>query len=63
MATPESNEKQLDFAEKIIKDVLQDVRRNITKYSNQDYSKLLNAWIALNKVTLRPDSDFEKLGA
>ena len=61
MATPEFNEKQLDYAEKVIKNVLQDVRRNITKYSNDDYRKLLDAWISLNKVTLRPDSDFEKV--
>lgn len=57
------NEQRLDEAERIIKEVLQDVRRCITFYDEADYRKLFDAYAALNKVTLRPDSDFDKPAA
>jgi hypothetical protein len=59
MATAQVNEQRLDEAERIIKTVLKDVRYNVTKYDIKDYTALFEAWVALNKVTLRPDSDFE----
>lgn len=52
------NEKRLDEAERIIKEVLHDVRRSITYYDEADYRNLFDAYAALNKVTLRPESDF-----
>jgi hypothetical protein len=59
MATAKINEQRLDEAERIIKAVLKDVRYNVTKYDKKDYNALFEAWMSLNKVTLRPDSDFE----
>jgi hypothetical protein len=59
MATAKTNEQRLDEAENIIKAVLKDVRYNVTKYDKKDYNALFEAWMSLNKVTLRPDSDFE----
>ena len=58
MATPEQNEKRLDEAQKFLKLVVDDVNKNPSKYSERDGRELFNAWIALDKVTLRPDSDF-----
>jgi hypothetical protein len=58
MATPEQNEKRLDEAQKFLKQVVDDVNKYPTKYNERDRRELFNAWIALNKVTLRPDSDF-----
>lgn len=55
MATPVVNEKRLDQAEAILKQVLKDVRYHITDYDVSDYRKLQDALIALNKVTLRKD--------
>lgn len=63
MATAKINEQRLDQAEKILQTVLKDVQRNVTNYAVEDYRKLFDAWVALNKVTLRPDSDFDKVGA
>lgn len=55
MATAQINEKRLDEAEKIVRQVLKDVNYNVTKYSAKDRDALMQAWIALNKVTLRQD--------
>jgi hypothetical protein len=58
MATPEQNEKRLDEAQRFLAQVVDDVNKYPTKYNERDRRELFNAWIALNKVTLRPDSDF-----
>lgn len=58
MATPEQNEKRLDEAQRFLKMAVDDVNKYPTKYSERDRRELFNAWIALNKVSLRPDSDF-----
>ena len=59
MTTPQQNEQRLDEAEKLVKQVLKSVTYNLTEYSKEDRDALVDAWLALNKVTLRPDSDFQ----
>jgi hypothetical protein len=60
MTTPQQNEQRLDEAEKLIKQVLRNVTYNLSAYSKQDRDALTDAWLALNRVTLCPDSDFQK---
>jgi hypothetical protein len=55
MATAETNEKRLDEAEFILRQVLKDVNYNATKYSAKDRKALMDAWVTLNGVTLRKD--------
>lgn len=55
MATAETNEKRLDEAETILRQVLKDVNYNATKYTKKDRKALMDAWVALNAVTLRQD--------
>lgn len=55
MATAQTNEKRLDEAEAILRQVLKDVNYNVTKYAKTDRDKLMAAWLALNAVTLRTD--------
>jgi hypothetical protein len=57
MATPETNEKRLDQAEKILLAVLKDVRNNLSKYNTTDYMALNEAWIKLNSITLTDKTD------
>lgn len=59
MTTPQQNEQRLDEAEKLVKQVLKSVTYNLTEYSKEDRDALVDAWLALNRVTLRPDSDFQ----
>jgi hypothetical protein len=60
MATPAENEKRLDAAQKFLKMAVDDVNKNPTKYNERDRRELFNAWVALDRVTLRPDSDFNQ---
>jgi hypothetical protein len=55
MASPKTNEKRLDQAEKLLLQVLKDVRYNISDYNKRDYLDLLRAYGALQKVTLIDD--------
>lgn len=55
MATPITNEKRLDDAQKIIEQVLKDVRNTISQYNESDYRKLLKVWANLTAITLRQD--------
>ena len=58
MATPQTNEQRLDEAEKIVLAVLKDMRNNLSKYSATDIMAVNEAFMRLNSITLRPDSDF-----
>lgn len=51
----ENQEKALDHAEQTLKQVLGQIRNDITSYSQADIQDLELAIIAVNKVTLRTD--------
>lgn len=51
----ENQEKALDHAEQILKQVLAQVRNDLSSYSQADIKDLELALIAVNKVTLRSD--------
>jgi hypothetical protein len=55
MATPTTNEKRLDEAQRIIHQVLKDVRHHISDYQVSDYRALMEVWAKLTTVTLRQD--------
>jgi len=55
MATPITNEKRLDEAQRLIHQVLKDVRYNIDDYKVRDYRALMEVWAKLSAVTLRKD--------
>jgi hypothetical protein len=59
MATPKTNEQRLDYAQKIIADVVKDVRYHRSDYSFEDIRKLEYVLQDLGSCTLRPDSDFQ----
>lgn len=45
-------EKMLDQAEALLKQVLDEVNALPTQYRAEDRRNLMSAWVALNKVTL-----------
>lgn len=51
----EGQEKSLDYAEGILKDILRQIRNDLSSYRQQDIKNLEEAIIAVNKVTLRTD--------
>jgi hypothetical protein len=51
----ENQEKSLDYAEGILKNVLKQIRNDLSSYRAEDIRNLENAIIAVNKVTLRTD--------
>lgn len=51
----ENQEKSLDYAEGILKNVLRQIRNDLSSYRKQDIKALEDALLALNKVTLRTD--------
>lgn len=55
MATATTNEQRLDEAQLIIEQVLSDVLKNITRYNESDYRKLLKLRGDLTTITLRRD--------
>jgi hypothetical protein len=51
----ENQEKSLDYAEGILKNVLKQIRNDLSSYRAEDIRNLEHAIIAVNKVTLRTD--------
>jgi|Wag4MinimDraft_6_1082665.scaffolds.fasta_scaffold15684_3 hypothetical protein len=51
----ENQEKSLDYAEGILKNVLKQIRNDLSSYRGEDIKNLEHAIVALNKVTLRTD--------
>lgn len=51
----ENQEKTLDHAEGLLKQVMSQIRNDLSSYRQQDIKNLEQAIIAVNKVTLRTD--------
>lgn len=51
----ENQEKSLDYAESVLKNIMKQIRNDLTSYRQQDIRNLEEAILAVNKVTLRTD--------